>query len=41
MGTTILRHNKAGDFKINFKALALGDPMLNVEYQFPTYPDTL
>jgi len=31
MGSTIVRHNKAGDYNINFQALALGDPMLNVE----------
>lgn len=42
MGKQILAHNAAGDKKnINFKGLAVGDPIINATYQWPTYADTL
>jgi vitellogenic carboxypeptidase-like protein len=43
MGYVIYQHNedKAESFKINLAGLAVGDPIINAEYQWLTYPSTL
>lgn len=43
MGKTIVDKNqdKSTKIKINLKGVAVGDPILNSKYQFPTYADTL
>eukprot|EP01012_Entosiphon_sulcatum_P010593 TRINITY_DN1622_c0_g1_i1.p1 TRINITY_DN1622_c0_g1~~TRINITY_DN1622_c0_g1_i1.p1 ORF type:complete len:521 (-),score=79.60 TRINITY_DN1622_c0_g1_i1:16-1578(-) len=44
MGNAIYQHNtkpNPGDPKINLVGVAVGDPVLNAAYQFPTYPSTL
>lgn len=43
MGQTIVQKNNDKDtnVKINLKGVAVGDPILNAKYQFPTYANTL
>lgn len=42
MAYTIWTHNQNNDnVTINLKSVLVGDPMINADYQFPTYPHTL
>lgn len=43
MGYVIYQHNQDSSepFKINLAGLAVGDPIINAEYQWLTYPSTL
>lgn len=42
MGITIVNNNKnPANKRINFVGLAVGDPVMNARYQWPTYPTTL
>lgn len=41
MAYTIWQHNQAGDMQIALTGLAVGDPIINAQYQWPTYGATL